>query len=102
MDPAQRVITAADCYQAMTSERPYRQALTADRAATELRAMSVDGRLDGYAVEEVLVAAGHRRAARPSHPAGLSDRGGGGAQAPGSGPDHRPGRQKPGHLHQDR
>jgi DNA-binding CsgD family transcriptional regulator len=36
--------------------------------------MSADGRLDGSAVEEVLVAAGHRRAARPTQPGGLSAR----------------------------
>jgi HD-GYP domain-containing protein (c-di-GMP phosphodiesterase class II) len=74
LDHDQRVIAAADCYQAMTSDRPYRLALTTERAATELRAMSADGRLDGPAVEEVLVAAGHRRAARPTHPGGLSAR----------------------------
>jgi DNA-binding CsgD family transcriptional regulator len=74
LDHAQRVIAAADCYQVMTSDRPYRPALTSDRAATELRAMSADGRLDGSAVEEVLVAAGHRRAARPTQPGGLSAR----------------------------
>jgi HD-GYP domain-containing protein (c-di-GMP phosphodiesterase class II) len=74
LDHAQRVIAAADCYQAMSSDRPYRRALTSDRAATELRAMSADRRLDGRAVEEVLVAAGHRRAARPVQPGGLSAR----------------------------
>jgi DNA-binding CsgD family transcriptional regulator len=36
--------------------------------------MSAGGRLDGEAVERVLLAAGHRRAARPSLPAGLSAR----------------------------
>jgi HD-GYP domain-containing protein (c-di-GMP phosphodiesterase class II) len=74
LDIAQRVIAAADCYQAMTSDRPYRIALTADDAAAELRAMSAAGRLDGEAVERVLLAAGHRRAARPPLPAGLTAR----------------------------
>ncbi len=34
--------------------------------------MSADGRLDGEAVDRVLVAAGHRRTARPPLPAGLT------------------------------
>lgn len=70
---AQRVVAAADCYQAMTSDRPHRTALAPAHAASELRAMST-GRLDGEAVERVLAAAGHRRAARPPQPAGLSAR----------------------------
>ena len=36
--------------------------------------MSEAGRLDGEAVERVLTAAGHRRAARPRLPAGLTRR----------------------------
>ena len=74
LDQAQRVIAAADCYQAMTSDRPYRSALAPEDAAAGLRAMSVAGRLDGEAVERVLAAAGHRRAARPPLPAGLTAR----------------------------
>ena len=74
LDDRQRIIAAADCYQAMTSDRPHRAALTREAAAAELRAMSADGRLDGEAVERVLVAAGHRRAARPPLPAGLTAR----------------------------
>src|SRR4051812_47219727 len=58
----------------MTSDRPHRQALSRDAAAAELRAMGADGRLDGEGVERVLVAAGHRRAARPALPAGLTAR----------------------------
>ncbi len=74
LDEAQRVLAAADCYQAMTSDRPYRKASTTGEAAAELRAMSAAGRLDGEAVERVLAAAGHRRAARPPLPAGLTAR----------------------------
>ena len=74
LDEAQRVIAAADCYQAMTSDRPYRKACTTGDAAAELRALSAAGRLDGEAVERVLAAAGHRRAARPPLPAGLTAR----------------------------
>jgi HD-GYP domain-containing protein (c-di-GMP phosphodiesterase class II) len=69
-----RVVAAADCYHAMVSDRPHRDALPADQAAAELRAMSAAGRLDGEAVERVLAAAGHRRAARPPLPAGLTAR----------------------------
>lgn len=74
LDQAQRVIAAADCYQAMISDRPHRQALTRAQAGVELRAMSADGRLDGEAVEQVLAAAGHVRSSRPSRPAGLTVR----------------------------
>ena len=74
LDEVQQVIAAADCYQAMTSDRPYRSARAPDDAAAELRAMSAAGRLDGAAVERVLAAAGHRRAARPPLPAGLTAR----------------------------
>ena len=72
--PIERVLAAADCYQAMTSDRPHRPALIRDEAADQLRAMAKDGRLDGEAVERVLVAAGHRRTARPPLPAGLTSR----------------------------
>ncbi len=74
LDERQRVLAAADCYQAMVSDRPYRDALPPELAAVELRAMSAGGRLDGEAVERVLVAAGHRRAARPPLPGGLTTR----------------------------
>ena len=74
LDEMQRVIGAADCYVAMTSDRPHRPAFKPDAAAAELRAMVADGRLDGEAVERVLAAAGHRRTARPTLPAGLTVR----------------------------
>jgi HD-GYP domain-containing protein (c-di-GMP phosphodiesterase class II) len=74
LDEAQRVLAAADCYQAMTSDRPHRARLSRAAAATELRAMAASRRLDGEAVERVLGAAGHRRAARPSLPGGLTTR----------------------------
>jgi HD-GYP domain-containing protein (c-di-GMP phosphodiesterase class II) len=75
LDDAARVVATADCYQAMTADRPYRRALTADDAATELRAMAAERQLDANAVERVLEAAGHRRrSARASFPAGLTDR----------------------------
>ena len=74
LDEIQRTIAAADCYQAMTSDRPHRAALDPERAAAELRSMSSGGLLDGEAVERVLAAAGHRPSARPPRPAGLTAR----------------------------
>jgi hypothetical protein len=53
LDEVQRVIAAADSYQAMTSDRPYRGAHASQDAAAELRAMSRAGRLDGEAVEHI-------------------------------------------------
>ncbi len=74
LDDSQRIVAAADCYQAIVSDRPHRRARTAEDAAKELRAMVDAGQLDGEAVERVLAAAGHRRAARPALPAGLTAR----------------------------
>ena len=74
LDRVERIVAAADCYEAMTSDRPHRSALSPADAARELRSMSASGRLDGEAVERVLAAAGHRRTARPPLPAGLSAR----------------------------
>ncbi len=74
LELAQCVLAAADCYQAMRSDRPHRSALSRDAAAAELRAMSAAGSLDAEAVERVLAADGHRRAARPALPAGLTTR----------------------------
>lgn len=69
-----RLLGAADVYQAMVEPRPYRPALMPQQAATELRAEARRGRLDGDAVEAVLVAAGHRNSARRARPAGLTAR----------------------------
>jgi DNA-binding NarL/FixJ family response regulator len=71
-----RVLAAADAYQAMTQERPYRPALTRSAAAEQLRSEAARGRLDPDAVRAILEAAGHAftRRTRPAWPAGLSDR----------------------------
>ena len=74
LDVSQRVIAAADCYQAMTSDRPHRPALEPDAAAAQLWVMAADGRLDGEAVERVPEAAGHVRRARFTRPSGLTAR----------------------------
>jgi HD-GYP domain-containing protein (c-di-GMP phosphodiesterase class II) len=74
LDLAQRVLAAADCYQAMTSQRPHRAPHSPPDAAAELRSLAATGRLCGEAVERVLAAAGHRRTARARLPAGLTAR----------------------------
>jgi HD-GYP domain-containing protein (c-di-GMP phosphodiesterase class II) len=72
---AARILAAADAYQAMTQERPYRAALTPSAAAEHLGTEVERGRPDGEAVRAVLTAAGHRRPrSRTAWPAGLSDR----------------------------
>jgi HD-GYP domain-containing protein (c-di-GMP phosphodiesterase class II) len=69
-----RILGAADAYQAMREQRPYRAARPADEAAAELRADARGGRLDPEAVEAVLGAAGHRVPRRREGPAGLTAR----------------------------
>ncbi len=74
LDRTQRALAAADCYQAMVSDRPHRPSRSPQEAADALRAMATEHTLDGEAVERVLAAAGHRRAQRAPHPAGLTPR----------------------------
>ncbi|HEY1359753.1 MAG TPA: HD domain-containing phosphohydrolase [Thermoleophilaceae bacterium] len=76
LSPAARMLAAADVYQAMTEARPHRAALGPDEAAAELRAEVKAGRIDGDAAEDVLTAAGHRRAGtrERARPAGLTAR----------------------------
>jgi HD-GYP domain-containing protein (c-di-GMP phosphodiesterase class II) len=71
---AGRVLGAADAYQAMREPRPYRDALTAEQAAAELRADVAAGKLAADAVESVLLAAGHTPRRRTEQPAGLTAR----------------------------
>jgi len=70
-----RILAAADVFQAMSQERPYRPALTSDAAAAELHEAVREGRLDGEAVAAVLEGSGRpaERLAR-DRPAGLSER----------------------------
>ena len=75
LEPAARVLAAADVYDALTSPRPHRAAMTADagrgRAHPEARA----GRLDGEAVEAVRGAVGRAATTRPTAaPAELTPR----------------------------
>ena len=69
-----RILGAADAYRAMREPRPYRDALSAEQAAAELRADVKAGRFDSDAVEAVLAAAGHRVSKRREGPAGLTPR----------------------------
>ena len=69
-----RILGAADAYQAMREPRPYRDALPAEAAASQLRRDVRDGRMDADAVEAVLSAAGHRTQRRREGPAGLTPR----------------------------
>jgi HD-GYP domain-containing protein (c-di-GMP phosphodiesterase class II) len=69
-----RILGAADAYQAMREERPYRAAHPREEAARLLRAEVRSGRLDGDAVEAVLEADGHGARRRREGPAGLTAR----------------------------
>jgi DNA-binding NarL/FixJ family response regulator len=70
VEPAARLLAAADAYHAMTEPRPHRPALTAAAAAATLQRMP----LDHAAVEAVLEAAGHPPPGRRRWPAALTDR----------------------------
>ena len=70
-----RILTAADCYQAMREPRPYRPPLDAAETEAELRQEVKLGRLDADAVDDVLAAAGHHVSRQPRElPAGLTER----------------------------
>jgi len=73
---AARILAAADAYQAMGQERPYRPKLDDETRARELASAATDGNLDRAAVQAVLSVAGQRAVwtGRPSWPAGLTDR----------------------------
>jgi HD-GYP domain-containing protein (c-di-GMP phosphodiesterase class II) len=75
LDQGARILAAADCYGAMCEARPYRPALDAPAAESELVREANEGRLDPEAVDAVLAAAGHRVRQRPRElPAGLTER----------------------------
>jgi DNA-binding CsgD family transcriptional regulator len=75
LDPAARVLAAADCYGAMREPRPHRPALDGPAAEAELLREAVAGRLDADAVDAVLGAGGHRVRERPRElPAALTER----------------------------
>jgi HD-GYP domain-containing protein (c-di-GMP phosphodiesterase class II) len=70
-----RLLAAADAYDAMTHERPYRDALRPDEARAELGELVGAGALDKRTADAVLEAAGAAPLkVRQSYPAELSDR----------------------------
>jgi putative nucleotidyltransferase with HDIG domain len=69
-----RVLAAADAYQSLVGGGPQAAAMDPAAAAKQLRDDARAGHFDGDAVEAVLEAAGHRRHARRSRPAGLTER----------------------------
>lgn len=75
LNPAARVLAVSGAYVAMTSQRPWRPALSPQGASATLQEMSALGVLDPPAVDAVLGAAGQQVSPRRrSWPAGLTDR----------------------------
>jgi HD-GYP domain-containing protein (c-di-GMP phosphodiesterase class II) len=73
--PAARLLAAANFYQARIETRVYREALTPEAAADQLRLEVRAGRLDSDAVKAVLSAAGHHTPPiRRDRIAGLTER----------------------------
>ena len=72
-----RLLAAAEVYQSLVEERPWRPAFTRPEAAARLREEMRRGRFDRQAVDALLEAAGQPRTGRrasQSWPAGLTDR----------------------------
>jgi HD-GYP domain-containing protein (c-di-GMP phosphodiesterase class II) len=74
LTPEGRLLAVADCYQAWSEPRPYREAMDAGAIAARLRSEVRAGRLDGAAVDAVLRAAGHRVQRNREWPSGLTAR----------------------------
>jgi HD-GYP domain-containing protein (c-di-GMP phosphodiesterase class II) len=75
LDPLARLMRVADCHDALSSDRPYRPALSAAQVRSEVEAGVATGRLEGEAVMAVIEAVGGERVRVRSHrPSGLSER----------------------------
>lgn len=76
LDPAARLLAAADVVAAMGEDRPNRPALTAAQITAQVAIEVTAGRIDKAAADAVLAAAGHPPTApvRDAAPAGLTDR----------------------------
>jgi HD-GYP domain-containing protein (c-di-GMP phosphodiesterase class II) len=74
LQPAARILAAADVYTALVAARPHRPALPPKEAAKNLRDQASDGRLDAAATDAVLAAAGHERGRKRVNVAGLTAR----------------------------
>jgi HD-GYP domain-containing protein (c-di-GMP phosphodiesterase class II) len=72
--PAARIIAVADALVAMTQRRPYRDAMSLDRACEELEQAARKVALDPDAVRAVVAAAHGGGKVRRALPAGLTDR----------------------------
>ncbi len=75
---AAHLLTAAEIYVGLTTERADRPAFSDGYAANELRGLAMEGVLDRDTTDALLTAAGHddlrRAASRVKHPAGLTPR----------------------------
>jgi HD-GYP domain-containing protein (c-di-GMP phosphodiesterase class II) len=69
-----RVLATADAFRNLVEDRPYRDGLAPEEAATRLRTEVRTGRLDGDAVAAVLASAGLRTGVRRTRPADLTSR----------------------------
>jgi HD-GYP domain-containing protein (c-di-GMP phosphodiesterase class II) len=75
LPPQARILAVAEAYEGMVEDRAHRKALSADRAAAELKRGVRDGRIDGDCADAVLAAAGHNvPPVRKRLPAGLTER----------------------------
>lgn len=75
LSTAARILAAADCYQALTQDRPHRAAHSPEGASEIIRAQVAAGRLDAGCVQAVLTAAGQQvPGRRVPRPAGLTER----------------------------
>lgn len=75
LSPSDRMLAAANAYQALVEPRPHRPAHARTRAAELLREEVHAGKLDAAAVTVVLEAAGQKAGKlSPPRPAGLTDR----------------------------
>jgi HD-GYP domain-containing protein (c-di-GMP phosphodiesterase class II) len=73
LEPASRLLAAADAFHAMTEPRDHRPPMPLAEAAAVLREESAAGRLDGEMVAAVLRAAG-QQTSPVERPAGLTER----------------------------
>lgn len=73
IERSSRILAAADCWVALTSKRPHREARSAEAAAQQLGREASEGRLCREAVGHVLAAAG-QEAPRAQLPASLTER----------------------------
>ncbi|MGO4690614.1 HD domain-containing phosphohydrolase [Glaciibacter sp. 2TAF33] len=74
LDAEQRILAAADAFHSWLEPRPHREAVPETDAVARLQHEAAAGRLDGDAVDAVLVAAGVRNHRRTARPTGLTDR----------------------------